>query len=173
VGLNFIPDDFSASFTIGEDENGNTGISLVQDNIKRAGLSFDGTTTTLSSNSGSIYIYRNSSYPFIAYPDGNFTMGGYNTAPGYRFSIYGKAIAYEFTSLPYASWPDYVFAEDYKLKPLSEVKKFISENKHLPNIPAAAEIEKKWYSAWRHEQTLNGKSRRAHLVCYSTAGAGR
>ena len=34
-------------------------------------------------------------------------------------------------------------ADNYKLRPLSERKKvFISENKHLPNIPAAAEIEK-------------------------------
>ena len=142
VGLNFVPGDNSASFSVGEDENGSSSIALVKDNMWRAGFSFNGTGATLSSNTGPLYIYRNGSYPFIANADGNFTMGGYNAALGYRFSIYGKAIAYEFTSLPYASWPDYVFADDYKLKPLSEVKKFISENKHLPNIPAAAEIEK-------------------------------
>ena len=28
------------------------------------------------------------------------------------------------------------------MKPLSEVKQFIAENKHLPNIPPASEIEK-------------------------------
>jgi hypothetical protein len=38
--------------------------------------------------------------------------------------------------------PDYVFASDYKLKSLKEVEDFIAENKHLPEIPSAYEIEK-------------------------------
>jgi hypothetical protein len=37
-------------------------------------------------------------------------------------------------------WPDYVFAKDYNLLPLSEVEQFINENQHLPNIPSAAEV---------------------------------
>ena len=40
------------------------------------------------------------------------------------------------------SWADYVFANDYNLKPLSEVESFIKENQHLPNIPSATELEK-------------------------------
>ncbi len=38
--------------------------------------------------------------------------------------------------------PDYVFAEDYKLKSLQEVEEYIKQNKHLPEIPSAQEIEK-------------------------------
>jgi hypothetical protein len=38
--------------------------------------------------------------------------------------------------------PDYVFANDYKLKSLEEVESFIKENSHLPEIPSAKEIEK-------------------------------
>jgi hypothetical protein len=38
--------------------------------------------------------------------------------------------------------PDYVFAQDYKLKSLQEVENYIKENKHLPEIPSAQEIEK-------------------------------
>lgn len=38
-------------------------------------------------------------------------------------------------------WADYVFADDYNLKPLSEVESFIKENKHLPNVPSAKEVE--------------------------------
>jgi hypothetical protein len=37
-------------------------------------------------------------------------------------------------------WADYVFDKNYKLMPLTEVEKFIQENKHLPNIPSASEI---------------------------------
>jgi len=40
-----------------------------------------------------------------------------------------------------STWPDYVFAKDYNLLPLSEVEQFINENHHLPHIPSAAEVE--------------------------------
>ncbi|WP_425098150.1 hypothetical protein [Tropicibacter sp. S64] len=36
--------------------------------------------------------------------------------------------------------PDYVFGEDYALRPLSEVKAFIDANSHLPEVPSAAQI---------------------------------
>lgn len=39
------------------------------------------------------------------------------------------------------TWPDYVFEEDYVLMPLSEVKEYIAENGHLPNVPSAEEVE--------------------------------
>lgn len=38
--------------------------------------------------------------------------------------------------------PDYVFANDYKLKSLQEVENYIKENSHLPEIPSAQEFEK-------------------------------
>jgi len=38
-------------------------------------------------------------------------------------------------------WPDYVFAKDYNLMPISEVEQFITENQHLPGVPPAAEVE--------------------------------
>jgi hypothetical protein len=39
-------------------------------------------------------------------------------------------------------WPDYVFKKNYKLRSLTETEKFIAENGHLPEIPAASAIEK-------------------------------
>ncbi len=36
---------------------------------------------------------------------------------------------------------DFVFADDYQLRPLSEVKSFITENKHLPEIQSAQEMQ--------------------------------
>jgi hypothetical protein len=38
-------------------------------------------------------------------------------------------------------WADFVFNDDYRLKPLSEVNTFIKENRHLPEIPSAAEVK--------------------------------
>lgn len=39
-----------------------------------------------------------------------------------------------------ANWADYVFAEDYKLMPLTEVEEFTKKNKHLPNVPSAKQM---------------------------------
>ncbi len=61
---------------------------------------------------------------------------------GYKLRVNGKAICTELKVQLQSAWPDYVFSKDYKLKPLSEVEKFIQQNKHLPNIPAAADLEK-------------------------------
>jgi hypothetical protein len=38
-------------------------------------------------------------------------------------------------------WPDFVFDNDYHLPALSEVAQFITENRHLPNVPTAAEVQ--------------------------------
>ena len=37
--------------------------------------------------------------------------------------------------------PDYVFEPDYDLRTLAETKEYIEENKHLPEIPSAREME--------------------------------
>jgi len=37
--------------------------------------------------------------------------------------------------------PDFVFGDDYKLTPLSEVENFVKKNKHLRNIPSEKEIK--------------------------------
>ena len=39
------------------------------------------------------------------------------------------------------NFPDYVFAKDYSLMPLGQLKKYIETNQHLPNIPSAKEVE--------------------------------
>ena len=41
-----------------------------------------------------------------------------------------------------ANWSDFVFNSGYKLMPLSRVESFVKANKHLPEIPSAAEVAK-------------------------------
>lgn len=36
---------------------------------------------------------------------------------------------------------DFVFADDYELRPLSKVEAFINENSHLPDVPSAKQME--------------------------------
>jgi hypothetical protein len=40
------------------------------------------------------------------------------------------------------NWSDFVFEKNYKLPKLSEVEKFVKEQKHLPSIPSATEVVK-------------------------------
>ena len=39
-------------------------------------------------------------------------------------------------------WCDYVFEKDYKLKTLDQLEQYLTENKHLPGIAPASEVEK-------------------------------
>lgn len=76
--------------------------------------------------------------------NGTQLIGGNSAriATGYSLSVDGKIIAEEVKVQLSTSWPDYVFGKNYKLMPLEELEESINKNKHLPNIPAAAEIEK-------------------------------
>ncbi len=71
-------------------------------------------------------------------PNGNFGIG--TTNPTYKLAVKGNIRSEEV--IVETGWADYVFADGYRLKPLHEVARFIKDNKHLPNIPSAAEIEK-------------------------------
>jgi hypothetical protein len=75
---------------------------------------------------------------------GNAYIGTTSGTPaaGYQLSVKGKIISEEVKVQLSASWPDYVFSDDYKLPDLADLEKYIITNKHLPNIPAAADIEK-------------------------------
>ena len=38
-------------------------------------------------------------------------------------------------------WPDYVFAQDYDLMEISDLRSYVRQNRHLPGVPSAAEVE--------------------------------
>jgi hypothetical protein len=40
------------------------------------------------------------------------------------------------------TWADFVFEPEYKLPSLSELETYIKTNKHLPDVPSAAEVAK-------------------------------
>lgn len=49
---------------------------------------------------------------------------------------------------------DYVFANDYPLLPINAVESFIKENRHLPNIPSAAQVKDKGYDIGEMDNLL-------------------
>lgn len=55
------------------------------------------------------------------------------------------------------SFPDYVFADDYKLMSLKEVSAYIKTHKHLPNVPSEAEVVAKGMSVGQINTVLMEK----------------
>jgi hypothetical protein len=76
----------------------------------------------------------------------NFTPAG-NVGIGTQFphaelSVNGTVLAKAVRVTTNATfWPDYVFGSDYKLMTLSELESYVNENKHLPGIPSASDVE--------------------------------
>ncbi len=73
--------------------------------------------------------------------DGSVGIGTIDTR-GYKLAVNGSAIFTKVKVKSYSAWPDFVFHEDYRLRPLSQLEQFIKTNKHLPEMPSADEVEK-------------------------------
>lgn len=98
----------------------------------------------VTESSFSIYNWTdNQNSPFF-HMDVNGNIGIGTVAPDTKLAVNGtihtKEVKVDLQSP--MSVPDYVFANDYKLKSLQEVEDFIKKNKHLPEVPSAREIEK-------------------------------
>lgn len=69
---------------------------------------------------------------------GNVGIGTAN--PGsYKLAVEGKIGAHEI-KVTTSGWADFVFREDYVLRPLADVETFIKEKGHLPDVPSEAEV---------------------------------
>jgi hypothetical protein len=92
-----------------------------------------------TSSNHPLYFYTNGgSAQVTLLQNGNFGIG--TTNPTYKLSVNGNIRSKEV--VVESGWADYVFDEQYHLRPLSEVEQYIQANKHLPNIPAAEDIQK-------------------------------
>jgi len=106
-----------------------------------------GVDWSMDSYNGFLRLFKPGYEAFVL--DGNGVMrlgiGSGATVPaGYRVICRGGVLAERVKVAVYGSgdWSDYVFDDDYDLKPLEEVREFIDNNHHLPNIPSAAEMVK-------------------------------
>lgn len=73
--------------------------------------------------------------------NGNVGIG--TVAPNnYKLAVEGMIGARKVKVTAGPNWPDFVFDAAYKLPSLHDVETYITINKHLPDVPSAAEIEK-------------------------------
>ncbi|MFY9309537.1 MAG: hypothetical protein WAQ28_10865 [Bacteroidia bacterium] len=105
-------------------------------------VSFNNTTTAPSAPS--LFVGPIGTYNGYTYSKGCVGIGTTNTK-GYLFAVNGNMVATRLKVATYASWPDYVFKENYPLLPLTQVEEFINKHHHLPGIDNAAFIDSNGY----------------------------
>jgi hypothetical protein len=70
------------------------------------------------------------------------TTGVASTMPGNYTLFVGQGICTEAVRVQLGGlWADYVFNNDYKLMSVEELEKFISVNRHLPDVPTREEVK--------------------------------
>ncbi len=87
---------------------------------------------------GGFGISLNNSMNFKILPNGDVGIG--TESPKEKLSVNGKIRAKEI-KVELANWPDYVFEEGYQKLSLTEIEQFIKQNKHLPGVPTAKQVE--------------------------------
>jgi hypothetical protein len=79
-------------------------------------------------------------YPVLSINDNQFVgIGTIN--PDAKLAVKGTIHAEEVKVDLNVPVPDYVFEKNYELRTLIEVENYINQNKHLPEVPAAKEME--------------------------------
>ncbi len=109
-----------------------------------------GTNLTIDNNeimarnngvASTLYLNNDGGNISMCYSSGSVMIGASVPATGYLLSVDGKVMCEELKVQLSESWPDYVFADDYKLLSLYELEASIKANNHLPGIPSASEVE--------------------------------
>ncbi|URC13521.1 tail fiber protein [Flavobacterium sp. B183] len=116
--------------------NGLSRVGIFSHNDWYGGGGFVGTESNHS-----LHLITNYNVKMSILTNGNVGVGTVN--PDSKLTVAGNIHAQEVKVTARAGEvPDYVFANDYKLKSLEEVERYIKQNSHLPEIPSAKEIEK-------------------------------
>jgi hypothetical protein len=155
----FIEENSTSGFGIGQTtrvKNNNTKAITVENNVGTIYEPFkvlgDGRViASMKDNSATALLIQNSSGnptydAFKVSATGKTQIGDHpsNTHPDAMLAVKGKIVCSDFYVTSAATdWADFVFANNYRLRDLLEVKRFYIENKHLPDVPTAEEIKEK------------------------------
>lgn len=125
---------------------GSMDANYVRFNTDKSAFSFNKPlylqNSMVKSAARALMFYTNTNTLCATMLDNRLGIGTSN--PQYTLDVNGSIRAKEI--LVETTGADFVFADDYRLRPLSEVEAFITENKHLPEIQSAQEMQEKGVS---------------------------
>ncbi len=120
----------AGGWAFGYHAKGNAGID-------KGGFGFCG------GNNDLYYYYIGPSYanPALTVISGSNNIGIGTTTPGsYKLAVNGDVKVKKLV-VTQQNWPDYVFSPGYQLRPISQVERYIRDNKHLPEMPSVKEVK--------------------------------
>lgn len=82
------------------------------------------------------------------------TINGATPDNTYKLAVNSGILCEELKVMADVPSSDYVFEPSYKLKPLSEVESYVTENKHLPDVPSAKEFKENGYKVGEMDNIL-------------------
>jgi len=141
-----------------EEENKDTYLHMT--NINTGKQSADGLELSANRDLGAnVWNYENGYLRFATgnseqmriTSDGKIGIG--TISPSEKLSVNGNVRAKKII-ISQTGWPDYVFDSSYSLRSLSEVERFISKYKHLPDMPSVKEVEEKGISVGDNQAML-------------------
>lgn len=94
-----------------------------------------------TTNSQPLIFKTNSIERFRITPDGKMGIKTSTIPTDADFAVNGQIWARKL-KITQLSWADYVFRQDYKLRPLPELEAYIKRYRHLPEVPSSARVIK-------------------------------
>ena len=85
---------------------------------------------------------------------GNMSVNGATTSNTYKLAVNSGILCEELKVMADVPSSDFVFEPNYNLKPLSEVEAYVTENKHLPDVPSAKEFKENGYKVGEMDNLL-------------------
>jgi hypothetical protein len=113
---------------------GNSIFSFTRQTNNLSIAAYDGIGFSVAAHTGAT-----TNYSMFISNAGNVGIG--ITNPQNKLDVKGK-IHSQSVVIDMLGWADYVFKKDYQLPPLQEVKAYIDQNQHLPEIPSEQQIAK-------------------------------
>ncbi len=89
--------------------------------------------------------------------DGSLSKFNSKYLSNYNLWVETGVCSEDFAFANVKTWRDDVFKSDYKLMPLEEVKNYIDQNKHLPEVPSEKNIKENGYTAHQMNMILMQK----------------
>ncbi len=111
---------------------------------------------------GNLFFRSSKATPLIVQENGSVGVGFAPTlsslkqdyCQGSKLAVNGSILCEKIKVISDVPASDFVFEDDYKLPSLQEVKKFVKENKHLPEVPSAKEFKENGYNIGEMDDVL-------------------